>query len=219
MQRIAHALLVVTALALPLAGCESVNNFDPSDWVPGDLFGTKKKLVGERKPVFPEGVPGLAPGVPPELMRDSQSPGGELQDQRPPAQRAAVEPEPKPKAKPRPKAQPKQQAEAPEPAAPAPAPVRRNPAASRNRSRRRGRPRHQRPGRHGNVQWPDPPPTRSRSNSLRFAARAIERFPSTRAAPAMSFTVAISDGRTSGNDAVQSSRRQKRWPWSTIAPA
>src|ERR1700704_4421029 len=114
MQRFVHAFLAVTVLALPLAGCESVNNFDPSDWVPGDIFGTKKKLVGERKPVFPQGVPGLTPGVPPELMRDPQAPGSDLPDVSP-SQRAAVEPAAKPKAKARPKAPPKQEATAPEP--------------------------------------------------------------------------------------------------------
>ena len=164
MQRIAHALLVVTALALPLAGCESINNFDPSDWVPGDIFGTKKKLAGERKPVFPEGVPGLAPGMPPELMRDLQGPAGDLQDQRPPAQRAAVEPEPKPKAKARPKAQPKQQAEAPEPSTPAP--VTGRPTIQPRPSQSQppawpDPPTTQRPsGAPGGVQWPEPPPTR-----------------------------------------------------------
>src|SRR5262245_18039610 len=124
MLRFAQALLMVTVLAAPLAGCESVNNFDPSDWVPGDIFNTKKKLTGDRKPVFPEGVPGLQHGVPPELMGNNANP--DALEQRPPSVRAAVE-ELKPKAKSRPKAPPKQQAAAPEPA-PAPAPVTVRPA-------------------------------------------------------------------------------------------
>ena len=33
-------------------------------------FGTAKKpLPGDRRPLFPEGVPGVQQGVPPELMR------------------------------------------------------------------------------------------------------------------------------------------------------
>ena len=34
-----------------------------------DWLDTKKKLPGERKPVFPEGVPGLEQGVPKELYK------------------------------------------------------------------------------------------------------------------------------------------------------
>ena len=77
MNRFARAVLIATTLALPLAGCESINGFDPTEWIPNDPFGTKKKLTGERKPVFPEGVPGLARGVPAELMRD-QPPGSDI---------------------------------------------------------------------------------------------------------------------------------------------
>ena len=42
--------------ALPLGGCV---NFDPADWFAGDWFNTKKPLPGERKPLFPDGVPGV----------------------------------------------------------------------------------------------------------------------------------------------------------------
>ena len=45
------------------------SNFDPSDLL--DFLDTKKKLPGERKPVFPEGVPGLEQGVPKELYKGS----------------------------------------------------------------------------------------------------------------------------------------------------
>ena len=34
-----------------------------------DWLDTKKKLPGERKPVFPDGVPGLEQGVPKELYK------------------------------------------------------------------------------------------------------------------------------------------------------
>ena len=46
-----------------------MSNFDPTDLL--DFLDTKKKLPGERKPVFPEGVPGLEQGVPKELYKGS----------------------------------------------------------------------------------------------------------------------------------------------------
>ena len=160
--RFARALLVMTALTLPLAACEAVNNFDPTELVPSDIFGSKKKLPGERKAMFPEGVPGLERGVPAELVRDGQQPGAD--DVRAPAQRAAVEPEPKPKPKARPKPPPKQQATAPEPAPPpsqAPVAVRPTPQAPRQPAPQWPDPPGAKntPAAPGGVQWPDPPPT------------------------------------------------------------
>jgi len=61
------AATVVIALSSALAGCGSVGSFDPSDLL--DFLDTKKKLPGERKPVFPEGVPGLEQGVPKDLYK------------------------------------------------------------------------------------------------------------------------------------------------------
>ena len=168
MNRFARAILIATTLALPLAGCESVNGFDPTEWIPSDPFGTKKKLTGERKPVFPEGVPGLARGVPPELIR-GQQPGSDVaQDlQPPPPQRAAVEEQPKPKARPKAKASPRPETAA-APSTPTSVTVRRSdspspfpdppptgqqqppPAAAPWPGEERGQ--------GGGVQWPDPPP-------------------------------------------------------------
>ena len=37
-----------------------------------DFLDTKKKLPGDRKPVFPEGVPGLEQGVPKDLYKGSR---------------------------------------------------------------------------------------------------------------------------------------------------
>lgn len=60
---------VLIALGLSLSACES---FDLDKLNP---FGDNKKpLPGERKPVFPEGVPGVTQGVPPEYRRDQQPP-------------------------------------------------------------------------------------------------------------------------------------------------
>src|SRR3979411_2312320 len=65
------ATAVVIALSGALAGCGGggMSSFDPSDLL--DFLDTKKKLPGERKPVFPEGVPGLEQGVPKELYKGS----------------------------------------------------------------------------------------------------------------------------------------------------
>ncbi len=64
------AATVLVALSSALAGCGSMGNFDPSDLL--DFLDTKKKLPGERKPVFPEGVPGLEQGVPKELYKGAR---------------------------------------------------------------------------------------------------------------------------------------------------
>jgi hypothetical protein len=86
------ATAVLIALSGALAGCGSTAGFDPSDLL--DFLDTKKKLPGDRKPVFPEGVPGLEQGVPKDLYK------GARQDD-PNAQAAAIAPppaeEPKPK--------------------------------------------------------------------------------------------------------------------------
>ena len=79
------AATVLIALSGALAGCGSMGNFDPSDLL--DFLDTKKKLPGERKPVFPDGVPGLEQGVPKDLYR------GARQDD-PNAQAAAAAPPP-----------------------------------------------------------------------------------------------------------------------------
>src|SRR5215218_7972690 len=68
-QRLIAATILI-ALSSALAGCGSMGNFDPSDLL--DFLDTKKKLPGERKPVFPDGVPGLEQGVPRELYRGSR---------------------------------------------------------------------------------------------------------------------------------------------------
>src|SRR3954452_20687974 len=65
------ALAVIIALSGALAGCGGggLSSFDPSDML--DFLDTKKKLPGERKPVFPDGVPGLGQGVPKNLYKGS----------------------------------------------------------------------------------------------------------------------------------------------------
>ena len=58
-------LAALVALAPVLAGCE---NFDPDKL---DFLGLNKKkpLPGERQPVFPNGVPGVTQGIPPEYQK------------------------------------------------------------------------------------------------------------------------------------------------------
>ena len=93
--RASPATAVVVALSGALAGCGGggMANFDPSDML--DFLDTKKKLPGERKPVFPEGVPGLEQGVPKDLYKGSRQ---EQLDQQNAAAAAAPPPE-EPKSK------------------------------------------------------------------------------------------------------------------------
>ena len=100
------AAAVLIAFTGVLGGCSS---FDPSDML--DWLDTKKKLPGDRKPVFPEGVPGVTQGIPPELMKGYQEPQQQVDPAAAAAQQGAEKaepkPEPKPKAKPRKVAQPR----------------------------------------------------------------------------------------------------------------
>ena len=78
------AAAVLIAFSGALAGCSSgFSGFDPSDML--DFLDTKKKLPGDRKPVFPDGVPGLEQGVPKDLYK-----GAQQTDQQPNANAAAV---------------------------------------------------------------------------------------------------------------------------------
>jgi hypothetical protein len=109
----------VLALTLALGGCETSGVWDSansasdkfqdmmSDFNP---FGTSKKpLPGERREVFPGGVPGVQQGVPPELMKGHQQ-----------AEEAAAQPAPEPAA-PKPKKTAKAKTQPPAQAAQAPA--------------------------------------------------------------------------------------------------
>src|SRR4051812_2386758 len=85
------AASVLVALSSALAGCSSgLYNWDPSDLL--DFLDTKKKLPGERKPVFPNGVPGLEQGVPKELYKGNAEQQQE-QNARTAAAAAAAAPE------------------------------------------------------------------------------------------------------------------------------
>jgi hypothetical protein len=73
---------VLIALSGALAGCGGMGGWDPTDML--DFLDTKKKLPGDRKPVFPEGVPGLEQGVPKQLYK------GAAQEEPPPQQDVAA---------------------------------------------------------------------------------------------------------------------------------
>jgi len=106
------ALAAVVAAAVPiLSACESLDTFD--------IFDNKKKLAGERKPVFPEGVPGVATGVPPELVKGYHEPEGGTPDPAKAAAQAAAEPVAKPKPKSKPAPQRTASKPVPQPQAPA----------------------------------------------------------------------------------------------------
>jgi len=104
---------LLVSLGGALAGCESMENFQ--------FLDTKTKLAGERKPVFPEGVPGVTQGIPPELMKGYQEPQQQVDPAAAAAQQGAEKAEPKP-AKPKPKprkvAQPRPAAVAQQPQQP-----------------------------------------------------------------------------------------------------
>ena len=91
------ATAVVIALSGALTGCGGggMANFDPSDML--DFLDTKKKLPGERKPVFPEGVPGLEQGVPKDLYKGARQ--QQIDQQNAAAAAAAAAPPPEPKQK------------------------------------------------------------------------------------------------------------------------
>jgi hypothetical protein len=92
------ATAIIIALSGALAGCGGggLSSFDPSDML--DFLDTKKKLPGERKPVFPEGVPGLEQGVPKNLYKGSAQEQIDQQNAQAAAAAAASPPE-EPKSK------------------------------------------------------------------------------------------------------------------------
>jgi len=97
--RIIGATIVVAAM---LAACTPGGQFDPTEVVTID---TKKKLQGEREPLFPAGVPGAQTGVPADLVKGYQAPPEPAPEAAtappPPAAQAAAKPKPKPKPKPK----------------------------------------------------------------------------------------------------------------------
>jgi hypothetical protein len=65
--RVTHMVLLGLLLGagLSLGACDSIDNLT-------NMLDTKKRLPGDRRPVFPDGVPGVEMGVPPEMMKGYQ---------------------------------------------------------------------------------------------------------------------------------------------------
>lgn len=120
--RAGSALALVLVLLPFLGACTPGGQFDPTELFNNDMFDTKKKLSGQREPVFPGGVPGTTSGVPADLVKGYQPPPDPSDadaSQTPPpgggtpggppgaapktASTATAEAKPKPKPKPRPK--------------------------------------------------------------------------------------------------------------------
>ncbi len=103
------------ALVLVLAACTPGGQFDPTEVINID---TKKKIPGDREPLFPNGVPGAETGVPPDLVKGYKPPPDQAAESADaaaapavvgPVRTAVVAPleKPKPKLRPKPKARPK----------------------------------------------------------------------------------------------------------------
>jgi hypothetical protein len=108
----------LVALAPVLAGCEDFD-IDKFDFL---HLNDKKKLPGDRKDLFPQGVPGVTQGIPPEYLKGNQpqpdtaqtpaagpdkaaSPAASPPSAKTAAVEPAAEPKPKPKRKPKPRGQ------------------------------------------------------------------------------------------------------------------
>lgn len=157
------------ALVLVLGACTQGGQFDPTELLSGDALTGKKKLQGEREPLFPQGVPGAETGVPPDLVKGYQPPpeqaaAAEGSDAATKPVAAAEKPKSTSKPKPKPTVanvpavapQTKQSAQSPWPpvqAAPAPAAAQANwppppPPVSQPAQ-----------GAAAQTNWPAPPPT------------------------------------------------------------
>ena len=116
-----RAIFTAAALlsGLALAGCDSLGSFDPLDkFQELDIMGSSKTpLKGERRAVFPEGVPGVPQGVPPDMVKGYQPPPEapppvvEAKPAKPKPKRTASAPPAPRKPRPQPQAQQQQQVE------------------------------------------------------------------------------------------------------------
>jgi hypothetical protein len=99
--RLVYRIALLAAFAAVTSALTACSDFDPDKL---DVFGLneKKKLPGDRKELFPQGVPGVTQGIPPEYMKGNQ-PAPDTALAPPPGQTAAAEPEQKPKPKRAPK--------------------------------------------------------------------------------------------------------------------
>jgi hypothetical protein len=115
-QRLITAAVLVALSGILAACADQVGNFDPTDML--DWMDSKKKLPGDRKPVFPDGVPGLEQGVPKQLYKGTAE-QQQIDQQNAQAAAAAAPPAEEPKSKGK-KSKAKQPAAAPAAEADAP---------------------------------------------------------------------------------------------------
>lgn len=157
------------ALSAALGGCETQAMLDKVQDAVADFnpFGTNKKpLPGERRAVFPDGVPGVPQGVPPELMKgapreDIAAPLPE--EPKPEPEKKKAQPKPKPvkqAARPKPRSQPQQPEPGGWPAAQQPEPAQNAWPAS---------PRQQQPPPSQGA-WPAPPQQQQQSSQSAWPA-------------------------------------------------
>jgi hypothetical protein len=90
--KLIRSALIVLPLSLGVAGCETFEKLNP-------FAEQQTPLPGARKPVFPEGVPGVEYGAPPQQPSNSNIPiapavRGEEQPPAQPAQTQAARPQP-----------------------------------------------------------------------------------------------------------------------------
>lgn len=170
-----HLTVAGLALSLSVAGCGS---FDPTDW-----FSNKKPIPGDRRAVFPEGVPGVAQGIPPELKRNEPPPAdpalASVDGAAGAPQATAPAAEEKPAARPtprvasRPKAQPKpKQARRPPPppsSEPAPTQVRVQPSKPQQPPAQTAQPAPQQPSGGNQSVW-GPTPGQSQQTQAQGAS-------------------------------------------------
>jgi hypothetical protein len=140
----------LVAFAPLLAACSS--DFDPGDLTEKlDFFhlNEKKKLPGERKELFPGGVPGVTQGIPPDLVKGYQPPATAAVAVEEPPKAEPEKPKPKPHVVRR--APPKQK---PAQAKPPPPPQQLQQAVQPQQAQQQPQPQQQQNG--AQTPWPAP---------------------------------------------------------------
>src|SRR5205809_3929124 len=101
--RIVTVATLALALAVALAGCDSFDPLDKfQDW---DIMSSKTPMKGERREVFPQGVPGVPQGVPPDMVKGYQPPAEapppvvQAKPEKRPKKKTAAAPEPRKQAR------------------------------------------------------------------------------------------------------------------------
>jgi len=177
--RSGSALALVLVLLPLLGACTKGGQFDPTDMLNSDVFDSKKKISGQRVPVFPDGVPGTTTGVPADLVKGYQPPpdqsdadasqtpppagageagAGQAGAAQPvPPKTASAEDQPKPKVRPKPKVASAPARSGPSANGPTRINVGAKPAAPAQGAA-------QDPNAASQTNWPAPPPATAQTN-------------------------------------------------------